>query len=227
MITVIDYGAGNLRSVENTLKYLDIPYQITSQVADVGSASALLLPGVGHFGQMVRALDTLGMAPVLRQAISDGVPYLGICLGMQALFERSEEAPDCEGLGVFSGAIRRFPDSMPQGLKVPHMGWNQVRVQGGSRLFAGIDTNSFFYFAHSYYLPVETSVGADASAPRIAGLADYSFPFVTAIETGNVFGVQFHPEKSGETGLRVVSNFAAACGERIGDGAARGGDSAG
>jgi imidazole glycerol phosphate synthase glutamine amidotransferase subunit len=213
MITVIDYGAGNLRSVENTLKYLGVPHRITSRLDDVAKASAIILPGVGHFGQMVRSLDALGLTPVLRDAIGSGVPYLGICLGMQALFERSEEAPDCAGLGLFPGTIRRFPDSMPQGLKVPHMGWNQVRVQGSSRLLAGIGANSFFYFAHSYYLPVEAGVGSGTSAPRIAGLADYSFPFVTAIESGNVFGVQFHPEKSGEVGLRVVSNFAALCGE--------------
>jgi imidazole glycerol phosphate synthase glutamine amidotransferase subunit len=231
MITVIDYGAGNLRSVENTLKYLNVPHHITSQPEEVAAASAILLPGVGHFGQMVRSLDSLGLTPVVRTAIQGGVPYLGICLGMQALFAHSEEAPECEGLGIFSGTIRRFPQPMPQGLKVPHMGWNQVRVQGSSRLFAGIAANSFFYFAHSYYLPVEgglreSSASPNASgiaqetapAPRIAALADYAFPFVTAIETGSVFGVQFHPEKSGDVGVRVVSNFAAFAGEaRSGD----------
>jgi imidazole glycerol phosphate synthase glutamine amidotransferase subunit len=214
MVTVIDYGAGNLRSVENTLKHLGVPHQVTAQAADVAAASAILLPGVGHFGQMVRSLEALGLVAVLRKALGDGVPYLGICLGMQALFERSEEAPECDGLGVFAGTIRRFPEKMPQGLKVPHMGWNQVRVQGTSRLLAGIQDNSFFYFAHSYYLPVDASVGAAGAVPRIAGVAEYAFPFVTAVETGNIFGVQFHPEKSGDTGARVVANFAALYGEK-------------
>ena len=209
MITVIDYGAGNLRSVENALSHLEAPYQITSQPADVADASAILLPGVGHFGQMMRSLEVLGLAPVLRKAISEGVPYLGICLGMQALFESSEEAPSYPGLAVFSGTIRRFP----AGMKVPHMGWNQVCVPGGTRLFAGVASNSFCYFAHSYYLPVEMNQRADLKAPRIAALADYGFPFVAAIETDNVYGVQFHPEKSGDVGMQCLSNFIRATGE--------------
>ena len=203
MITVIDYGAGNLRSVENALKHLGASYQITSQPADVTRASAILLPGVGHFGQMMRSLQVLNMTPVLRQAIEDGVPYLGICLGMQALYERSEEAPTWEGLGVFQGTIRRFP----QGLKVPHMGWNQARIMGGSRLFEGMGPEPFLYFAHSYFLPVEESTPASERVPRIAALTDYGQPFVAAVEKDNICGVQFHPEKSGEAGLRCLANF--------------------
>jgi len=188
MITVIDYGAGNLRSVENALSHLEAPYQITSQPADVADASAILLPGVGHFGQMMRSLEVLGLASVLRKAISDGVPYLGICL---------------------CGTILRFP----AGMKVPHMGWNQVRVQGRTRLFAGGAPDSFCYFAHSYYLPVEMNQRAELKAPRIAALTDYGFPFVAAIETDNVYGVQFHPEKSGDVGMQCLSNFIRATGE--------------
>jgi imidazole glycerol-phosphate synthase subunit HisH len=211
MITVIDYGAGNLRSVENALRYLGVPYQITSQPADVASAKSLLLPGVGHFGQMMRSLELLEIAAVLRKAIRDGVPYLGICLGMQALFERSEEAPTYEGLGIFSGTIRRFPAGVPIGLKVPHMGWNQLEIAADSRLFRGLGAAPFVYFAHSYYLPAEAANGNGAV---VAAMCDYGQRFVAAIERQNIFGVQFHPEKSGAMGLQVVANFAALCGEQ-------------
>lgn len=208
MITVIDYGAGNLRSVENALKHLDAAYEISSQAADVAGAKAILLPGVGHFGQMMRSLELLEITSVLRKAIHDRVPYLGICLGMQALYERSEEAPSWEGLGIFQGTIRRFPE----GRKVPHMGWNQARIMGGgssggSRLFEGVGPEPFFYFAHSYYLPVEESSPAGARVPRIAALTEYGERFVSAVEKDNVCGVQFHPEKSGEMGLKCLANF--------------------
>ena len=212
MITMIDYGAGNLHSVENGLRYLGVAYQITSKAEEVAEARAILLPGVGHFGQMIRSLDTLGILGPLRKKIGAGVPYLGICLGMQALFERSEEASTYEGLGVFPGVIRRFPEAMPHAYKVPHMGWNQLVLTPSSRLFAGIHTAPFVYFAHSYYLPAEESPAATTAA---AALCNYGQPFVAAIENGNVFGVQFHPEKSGEIGLGVVANFARICGETV------------
>ena len=212
MITMIDYGAGNLRSVENSLRYLNVPYQITSQAADVAGAKALLLPGVGHFGQMMRSLQGLEIVSPLRQAIRNGVPYLGICLGMQALFERSEEAASYEGLGIFPGTIRRFPEGFPHPLKVPHMGWNCLEITPGSRLFEGITAAPFVYFAHSYYLPAQESESARSAA---AAVCDYGLPFVAAIEVENVFGVQFHPEKSGEIGLQVVANFARHCGAAV------------
>ncbi|OFW25887.1 MAG: imidazole glycerol phosphate synthase, glutamine amidotransferase subunit [Acidobacteria bacterium RIFCSPLOWO2_02_FULL_59_13] len=198
MITVIDYGAGNLRSVENALKHLQAPYRITSQAADVSSASAILLPGVGHFGQMMRSLELLGLIPVLRQMLRKGVPYLGICLGMHALFERSEEAPTLPGLGILRGAIQRFP----AGMKVPHMGWNQLRIAPSSRLFRGVSADPFVYFAHSYYLP------AGQNASEAVALADYGGQFVAAVETDTIYGTQFHPEKSSEIGLRILANFA-------------------
>lgn len=223
MITVIDYGAGNLRSVENALKYLGVPHQITSQAADVAAASALLLPGVGHFGQMMRSLELLGLTPILRKTIADGVPYLGICLGMQALYEQSEEAPSWAGLGIFEGTIRRFPE----GLKVPHMGWNQLQFSPLSRLFAGITAEPFVYFAHSYYLPAESDSGGATTGPKAAALADYGRPFVAAVERKNVFGVQFHPEKSGEIGLRLLANFAQVCTQPEGTRAPRGSQRAG
>lgn len=198
MISVIDYGAGNLRSVENALTELQVPFAITSQPVDVRRAPAILLPGVGHFGQMMRSLDRLGLVAVVRDAIGRGVPYLGICLGMQALFESSEEAPELPGLGIFSGSIRRFPE----GMKVPHMGWNQLQITPGSRLFEGVTPEPFVYFAHSYYLPA-----GDGLAARPAALSEYGSNFVAAIEDRNISGVQFHPEKSGEIGLRVLKNF--------------------
>lgn len=223
MITVIDYGAGNLRSVENALRHLEVPYQITSRAADVAGASAILLPGVGHFGQMMRALQHLGIIAPLRSAILGGVPYLGICLGMQALFERSEEAPAYGGLGILPGAIRRFPESLAHAFKIPHMGWNQLRIAPHRRLFASVPAEPFVYFAHSYYLPAEENGGSGYTA----ALCEYGLPFVAAVERGNIFGVQFHPEKSGEAGLRVVANFAALCGEKLAGGAARGGSDVG
>lgn len=202
MITVIDYGAGNLRSVENALRYLQAPHRITSQAEEVDSASAILLPGVGHFGQMMRSLELLGLIPILQRTLRKGTPYLGICLGMHALFERSEEAPSWPGLGILPGAIRRFPE----GLKVPHMGWNRLQIAPSSRLFHGVNTDPFVYFAHSYYLPWEEGSSPAGSAP--AALADYGSRFVAAVETETIFGTQFHPEKSSETGLRILANFA-------------------
>jgi len=197
MITVIDYGAGNLRSVENALKYLKAPYRITSQPADLDEAEVILLPGVGHFGQMIRSLQDLGLLPVLRDRLRHGVPYLGICLGMHALYEQSEEAPAWPGLGFFRGSIRRFPE----GLKVPHMGWNQLEIAPGSRLLQNLGGKPYVYFAHSYYLPIEETREAQAA------LADYGQPFVAAVEKDGVYGVQFHPEKSGDAGLQILRNF--------------------
>lgn len=222
MITVIDYGAGNLRSVENTLKFLGVAHHVTSSPKDVGEATSVLLPGVGHFGQMVRSLEQMEMVETLRDKIRSGAPYLGICLGMHALFEGSDEAPECRGLGIFPGTVRRFPETMPQGLKVPHMGWNQIRLAPASRLFASLSANPFVYFAHSYYLP--RTIAADqpaAGQPLAAAVADYGGEFVAAIESANIFGTQFHPEKSGNLGLQVVAGFASICGEASSDAGGR------
>lgn len=196
MISVIDYGAGNLRSVENALNELHASFEITSKADDLERASAILLPGVGHFGQMMRSLERLNLVKPLRAAIQKGVPYLGICLGMHALFEGSDEAPGLEGLGIFRGQIRRFPE----GMKVPHMGWNALSLRAGARMFEGVGTNPFVYFAHSYYLPLNELANGAATA-------DYGFSFVAAVEQNEIFGTQFHPEKSGELGLRMLRNF--------------------
>jgi len=209
MISVIDYGAGNLHSVENALLHLQVPHAITSEAGEIARAQAILLPGVGHFGQMMRSLERLGLISVLREAIGRGVPYLGICLGMHALFESSEEAPALPGLGILSGGIKRFPAELPGQLKVPHMGWNQLQIKPGSRLFHGIGSEPFVYFAHSYYLPLDNAYSQDGNAT--AALADYGFQFVAAVEKENIRGVQFHPEKSGEIGLRMLRNFAESC----------------
>ena len=149
MIAIFDYGAGNLRSVQNTLGALGWEYQLVRDAAGLGAAGKIILPGVGHFGQMMRALDSLGVRGALLERIAAGVPFLGICLGLQALFENSEEAPEVRGLGVYSGSVRRFPVDA----RVPHMGWNELAVRGDSKLVRKLSARPFVYFAHSYYVP--------------------------------------------------------------------------
>jgi glutamine amidotransferase len=194
MIAIFDYGAGNLQSVQNTLAELGCEYTLVRDSAGLRQAAKILLPGVGHFGQMMRALDSLGVRATLVERIRAGVPFLGICLGLQALFESSEEAPEVRGLGLFQGSVRRFP----QGARVPHMGWNQLEAQPGSPLLRGIAPRSYVYFAHSYYVPV---------VAQAAAVCTYGLRYTAVLEAGNVAGVQFHPEKSGAVGLRIVRNF--------------------
>jgi imidazole glycerol phosphate synthase glutamine amidotransferase subunit len=194
MITIFDYGAGNLRSVQNTLGEIACEYTLVRDAAGLHAASKIILPGVGHFGQMMRALDTLGVRSAFIDRIQAGVPFLGICLGMQALFERSEEAPQERGLGIYPGAVRRFPMEA----RVPHMGWNDLEVRAGSRLLANLGARPFVYFAHSYYVPEHEKAAATCT---------YETTYTAALEAGNIFGVQFHPEKSGAAGLQIVRNF--------------------
>jgi imidazole glycerol-phosphate synthase subunit HisH len=195
MIAIFDYGAGNLRSVANTLEETGAAYTIVRDAAGLAGASKIILPGVGHFGQMMRALDALDVRHALRERIEAGIPFLGICLGLHALFEASEEAPGECGFGLFPGVVRRFP----AGARVPHMGWNEVEPRGaGATLLAGLGPNPYLYFAHSYYAPV-----IDATAATCT----YTLPYTAALEAGNIFGVQFHPEKSGPLGLKIVKNF--------------------
>lgn len=195
MITIVDYGAGNLQSVCNTLERTGAPFTLTREPAAVAAARRLILPGVGHFGQMLRAIDALGLRRPLVERIRAGVPFLGICLGMQALYEGSEEAPEQQGLGLFPGGIRRFRG----GLRVPHMGWNDLTRRRESRLLAGLGDRPFVYFANSYYAPTgdETAAGCD-----------YGITFGAVVEQANICGVQFHPEKSGPAGLKIIANFA-------------------
>lgn len=194
MITVIDYGAGNLRSVRNAFERINAPVQVVRDGGAVREASKLVLPGVGHFGQMTRALGDLRLRDAILGRINDGMPFLGICLGMQALYDGSEEAPEEDGLGVLTGRIGRFG----AGLRVPHMGWNNVEAMRPSRLLAHVGASPYFYFANSFCVAV---------GPDTAGACTYGVHFSAVVERANVFGVQFHPEKSGPAGLRVLQNF--------------------
>ena len=194
MISIFDYGAGNLRSVQNTLGAIGAEYQLVRTPEALRHATKIILPGVGHFGQMMRAVDELGVREALKDSIRAGVPFLGICLGLQALFTDSEEAPQERGLGIFAGSVRRFQGEM----RIPHMGWNQLEPLRASRLLRDTGEKPFVYFAHSYYAPVTTATAA---------ICEYSVPYTAVLEQDNVCGVQFHPEKSGELGLRVVRNF--------------------
>lgn len=194
MIAIFDYGAGNLRSVQNTLGELGCDYTVVNHAAGLAAASKIILPGVGHFGQMMRALDALGVRSTLIERIQAGVPFLGICLGMQALFDTSEEAPEVRGLGIYPGAVRRFPF----GARVPHMGWNELEVRPASKLVRDLNARPYVYFAHSYYVPED---------PRASATCTYDIRYTAALECGNVYGVQFHPEKSGAVGLKIVRNF--------------------
>ena len=195
MIAVLDYHAGNLQSVRNTLDAIGATYELTRDAAGLRGASKIILPGVGHFGQMMRALDDLCVRETLVDRIRAGIPFLGICLGLQALFTESEEAPEERGLGIFEGAVARFHGR----LRIPHMGWNQVAPQRPSRLLQGAGDTPYFYFAHSYYCPVVSEA--------TAATCDYIVPYTAVLEHENVFGVQFHPEKSGALGQIVVRNF--------------------
>ncbi len=197
MTAIFDYGAGNLRSVENMLSALGARYEFARDAESLRRADRIILPGVGHFGQMMRALDRLGARGALIERIRAGVPFLGICLGMQALFERSAEAPDASGLGLFSGSVERFAP----GIRAPHMGWNELELCGSPVLLRGLGDRPYVYFAHSYYVP------AQAAGQRAAALVKYHITYAAAVEGGNVFGVQFHPEKSGAAGQRILANF--------------------
>ena len=194
MISVIDYGAGNLYSVENALRACGAGHELVRDSAGVVEAKKILLPGVGNFGQMMRALDRLELRQPLLDRIAAGVPLLGVCLGLQALFDSSEEAPRERGLAIFPGMVRRFTD-----LRVPHMGWNTLVRTRDSRLLEGIGTLPFVYFANSFYAPVMDATSASC---------EYGVEFSAVIEQKNVAAVQFHPEKSGDAGLRIIRNFA-------------------
>ena len=198
MITILDYGAGNLRSVQNTLGAIGAEYALVRDAAGLESASKIVLPGVGHFGQMIRALDGMKVRQPLLDRIRAGVPFLGICLGLQALFEQSDEAPELRGLGLFPGAIRRFGADA----RVPHMGWNEIEAKSHSKLLQGVSSPPYFYFAHSYYAPLNQATAATCT---------YTVPYTAVLESDNIYGVQFHPEKSGPLGLRIVRNFVERC----------------
>lgn len=195
VISILDYGAGNLRSVENTLGAIGAPYELVRDTDALRRATKIILPGVGHFGQMMRALDDLQVREALIERIGAGVPFLGICLGLQALFEESEEAPEARGLGLFPGRIEKFRGEA----RVPHMGWNSLERARASRLLEGTGEAPFVYFANSFYAPAVEEASA---------ICAYGVRFSAVIEHRNISAVQFHPEKSGAVGLKIVSNFA-------------------
>ena len=194
MIAIFDYGAGNLQSVQNTLAEIGATYTVTSNSGGLRAASKIILPGVGHFGQIMRSLDTLQVRQTLLERIKAGVPFLGICLGLQALLTGSEEAAEAPGLGLYPGIVRRFPLDA----RVPHMGWNQLEPKSPTKLLSNLDPQPYVYFAHSYYVP---------ESPVTAARCTYAVPYTAILEDRNVFGVQFHPEKSGPVGLQIVRNF--------------------
>ena len=196
-VTVIDYKAGNLTSVLKALKHLGAETVVTDgDLSLVESAERIVLPGVGHFAATDR-LDKTGLTGAIRSAIARGVPFLGICVGMQWLYSGSTEAPAQPGLGQFPESCTRFAESTE---KVPHVGWNSLEVRNGPRLLAGVEPGEFVYFTHSYKGPVTNDTAA---------VTEYIEPFAAAVERGNVMGLQFHPEKSGETGLKILHNFLA------------------
>jgi imidazole glycerol phosphate synthase glutamine amidotransferase subunit len=194
VIAIFDYGAGNLRSVQNTLDEIGAQYELVRDAAGLERAPRIILPGVGHFGQMLRALDEMNVRQTFIERIKANVPFLGICLGLQGLFESSAEAPGQSGLGIFPGKVERFNIDA----RVPHMGWNELDLVRPSKLLKGLPENPHLYFAHSYYVPV---------VDQAAATCTYSIPYTAVLESGNTFGVQCHPEKSGPLGLAIVRNF--------------------
>jgi imidazole glycerol phosphate synthase glutamine amidotransferase subunit len=196
-ITLLDYGAGNVASVERALQRLGTDSQRAESPDGIQTAEALLLPGVGHFGALIRSLDERGLRAPLLEALERGIPFLGICLGLQALYDSSEEAPELRGLQRVSGQIQ----ALPANVKLPHMGWNQVRVTRASRLLEGIEPGAHFYFAHSY-----AAMAANADTGAVA-TCTHGAEFVAILERQNLCAVQFHPEKSGTAGARLLQNF--------------------
>ena len=194
MIAIVDYGAGNISSARKALEHLGADAQVTSDPSVIAATQKLIVPGVGHFTRC-QALNQSMRAPIL-EAIKNGKPFLGICVGMQWLFEGSTEAPETPGATLFAGECSRFPASV----KSPHVGWNQIEISSGSRLLKGVSNGAFVYYTHSFRAPVVAETVA---------CTNYGGAFSAAVERDNVFGVQFHPEKSAETGLKILENFCA------------------
>ena len=203
MIAIVDYSMGNIHSVQKALGLFGAKTLITNKPEDISGSDKIVLPGVGAFDDASLELEKQGLVPVLKEAIKKGKPFLGICLGMQLLFEKSEEAKKNKGLGVFKGSVKQFQQS--KSLKVPHMGWNQLKViSGACPLLKGIPSGAFVYFCHSYYPDCKNK-------SNIAATTEYGGNFASVVWQKNVFGVQFHPEKSQETGLRILKNFVELC----------------
>ncbi|QNM06253.1 imidazole glycerol phosphate synthase subunit HisH [Qiania dongpingensis] len=199
MIAIIDYDAGNLKSVEKALVFLGEKPVVTRSRETILTADKVILPGVGSFGDAMEKLHQYDLAETIHQVVDKGTPFLGICLGLQLLFARSEEAPGVKGLDILPGEILKIPDA--PGLKIPHIGWNSLNIKKDAALFQGIDNGAYVYFVHSYYLKA-----ADESI--VAAKTEYSTCIHASVEKDNVFACQFHPEKSSDTGLRILRNFA-------------------
>ena len=198
MVAIIDYDAGNIRSVEKAVRYLGKEVTVTSEPEEILAADRVILPGVGAFGDAMKRLHAMGLVEVIRQAAGRGTPFLGICLGLQLLFEKSEESPGVPGLGLLQGEILRLPE-LP-GLKVPHIGWNSLKYPNPGWLFRGIPEDSYVYFVHSYYLKAQDE-------GIVTATTEYGTLVHASVESGNLFACQFHPEKSSETGLTILENF--------------------
>ena len=196
MIAIVDYGMGNLCSVQKAMEHLGAETVITDSPDIISRADKIVLPGVGAFGDAMRELGSRGLVEPLRRAVASQKPFLGICLGMQVLFDRSEESPGVGGLSILPGEVKRFVT----GLKVPHMGWNQICIRRQTPIFRGVEDGAYFYFVHSYYAVPDC-------AEDVATTTDYAVEFASAICRGNLFGTQFHPEKSQSVGLKILKNF--------------------
>ena len=200
MIAIIDYGAGNLHSVKNALDFLGVYNIVTGNKEEILSADKVILPGVGAFGDAMKCLEERGLVETVKAVAENGKPFLGICLGLHLLFEESEESPNVKGLGIFKGKIVKIPDN--GNLKIPHMGWNNIRITKDSKILKNIGNEPYVYFVHSYYVEAE-----DESV--VSAYTEYGQRLDIAVEQGNVFATQFHPEKSGDTGMEILKNFIA------------------
>ena len=198
MIAMIDYDAGNIKSVEKALQKLGADVVITNDPDVILNADKVILPGVGAFGDAMANLKKYGLDDVIRKVVAKGTPFFGICLGLQLLFERSDETPGVEGLGVLKGEILRIPEKVD--LKIPHMGWNSLHLQNEGRLFKGLEENAYVYFVHSYYLKA-------AEEDIVKATTEYGVTIHASVEKDNVFACQFHPEKSSDVGLQILKNF--------------------
>lgn len=199
MVAIIDYDAGNIKSVEKALRFLGQEAEVTRDRERIRKADKVILPGVGAFGDAMEKLSQYGLTEVIKETVDKGTPFLGICLGLQLLFDRSDEAPGVEGLGILKGEILKIPEG--EGLKIPHMGWNSLEFPREGRLFRGLEPNPYVYFVHSYYLKA-------AEEEIVTAETEYGVKIHASVEKGNVYACQFHPEKSGETGLQILKNFA-------------------
>ena len=199
MIAIIDYGAGNLQSVKKALDFIGAESVITDNPETINACDRILLPGVGSFGDAMNSMNEKGLVETVKQNALSGKPFLGICLGLQLLFEESEESPGIKGLGILKGKIKRFSNDM--NLKIPHIGWNSLSIKQNDTIFKDIPENSYVYFVHSYYLHAEDE-------NDVATVTNYGIDFHSAVGKGNIFATQFHPEKSGDVGLKILKNFA-------------------